>query len=188
LAALPRASITLGKVILPIVLRYVRQRRILSFYDQGVDFLVQAEQWPIAHSRIVAAADEPDLTGLLPVALDWQLDGREAPAIREFVHRAAEFFKSNGLGNLRPAPWIEEGPGGLHAVEDIYHQSGGLRMGASAATGVTDKNATVFGTSNVSIAGPAIFPTSSYANATFTAMALSMRLADRVAQQVRLAA
>lgn len=188
LAALPRATITLGKVILPIALRYARQRRILSLYDQGVDFLVQAEQWPIARSRIVATASEPDPSGLLPVALDWQLDGREAPAIREFVIEAAAFFKCNGLGTLRPAPWLDEGTDGLQAVEDIYHQSGGLRMGASAATGVTDKDATVFGTTNVSIAGPAILPTSSYANVTFTAMALALRLADRVVQQVRLAA
>lgn len=188
LTALPRASVTLGRVLLPIVLRYARQRRILSLYDQGVDFWVQAEQWPIARSRIVAAACEPDPTGLIPVALDWKLDGREAPAIRDFVYQAAEFLESNGLAKLRPAPWIDAGVDGLRAVEDTYHQSGGLRMGATAATGVTDRNATVFGTANVSIAGPAVLPTSSYANVTFTAMALALRLADHIAQQIRLAA
>lgn len=187
LAALPRASVTLGKVFLPIVLRYVRQRRILLLHDLGVDFLIQAEQWPIARSRIVAAPGEPDPTGLIPVALDWQLDGREASAIRDFVYQAAEFLESNGLAKLRPEPWLDAGPEGLRAVEDTYHQSGGLRMGRTTATGVTDSNATVFGTTNVSIAGPAILPTSSYANVTFTAMALAVRLADRVAQQIRLA-
>ena len=55
-------------------------------------------------------------------------------------------------------------------------------MGATSATGVTDSDATVFGTTNVSIAGAAIFPSSSYANCTFTAMALTLRLAERVAK------
>jgi choline dehydrogenase-like flavoprotein len=187
LAALPRATVTLGKVFLPIALRYARQRRILLLHDLGIDFLIQAEQWPIARSRIVATG-EPDATGLVPVALDWQLDGREVPAIRDFVAQAGEFLESNGLAKVHPAAWLDDGPEGLRAVEDCYHQSGGLRMGTTAATGVTDGNATVFGTANVSVAGASILPSSSYANITFTAMALALRLADRVAHRVGLEA
>jgi choline dehydrogenase-like flavoprotein len=188
LASLPRASVTFGRVLVPVLLRYLRQRRILALYDQGVDFLIQAEQWPIARSRIVAAGDEPGPTGLVPVVVDWQLDGREADAIGDFVHRAAAFLEGNCLARLSPEPWLADGPDGLHATEDTYHQSGGLRMGATPATGVTDSEATVFGTANISIAGAAVLPSSSCANCTFTAMALAIRLAERVAQQKRDAA
>jgi choline dehydrogenase-like flavoprotein len=42
----------------------------------------------------------------------------------------------------------------------------------------------VFGTRNLYVAGAAVFRTSSYANPTFTAMALTARLANQMQQGV----
>jgi choline dehydrogenase-like flavoprotein len=53
-------------------------------------------------------------------------------------------------------------------------------MALSENEGVVDKNLKVFGTRNLYIAGAATFPTSSFANSTFTAMSLGLRLADEL--------
>ena len=53
-------------------------------------------------------------------------------------------------------------------------------MGASPATGVVDRNGKVFGVNNLSIAGSAVFPTSSQANPTLTIVAMALRLADHL--------
>jgi choline dehydrogenase-like flavoprotein len=46
------------------------------------------------------------------------------------------------------------------------------------AGGVTDPNCRVWDTANVYVAGASVFPTSSHANCTLTALALGARLAN----------
>ena len=53
-------------------------------------------------------------------------------------------------------------------------------MGRSASDGVVDSNLKVFGSDNLYVVGACVFPTSSDANVTFTAMALANRLADHL--------
>ena len=68
----------------------------------------------------------------------------------------------------------------LDRATDTYHQCGGARMGHHARDGVVDSELRVFGTRNLYVAGAAVFRTSSYANPTFTALALTARLAHRL--------
>jgi choline dehydrogenase-like flavoprotein len=53
-------------------------------------------------------------------------------------------------------------------------------MSASPQQGVVDPECRVWGTSNLYVAGAAIFPSSSHANTTFTALALAARLAATI--------
>jgi choline dehydrogenase-like flavoprotein len=54
-------------------------------------------------------------------------------------------------------------------------------MAADASRGVVDADCRVYGTQNLFIAGPSVFPTSSFANPTLTAVALAIRLAEHLA-------
>jgi choline dehydrogenase-like flavoprotein len=65
----------------------------------------------------------------------------------------------------------------LAQASDGFHQIGTARMSASEHDGVVDTNARVHGTSNLFLAGSAIFPSSGQANPTLTAVALAARLA-----------
>jgi choline dehydrogenase-like flavoprotein len=56
-------------------------------------------------------------------------------------------------------------------------------MGFNPEQGVVDRNLLVHGTKNLFVAGAATFPTSSYANATYTAIALALRLADYLVEK-----
>jgi choline dehydrogenase-like flavoprotein len=61
-----------------------------------------------------------------------------------------------------------------------FHPSGTTRMATDPKRGVVDEHCRVHGTSNLYVAGSSVFPTSGYANPTFTIIALAIRLADRL--------
>ncbi len=171
----------LGGTLLPIAVRYIGQRRILALYDRGVHFCVQAEQRPSATSRIVLARTGAPRAGLLPIALDWQIGSDHIASIRHFTSEADDFLRSEGIGRLQYIEPIWQDDVALsEALSDTYHQSGGLVMGTSPERSVVDPDCRVWGTSNLFVAGSTVFPTSSYANTTFTALALATRLAARL--------
>jgi choline dehydrogenase-like flavoprotein len=60
------------------------------------------------------------------------------------------------------------------------HHIGTARMGASAQSGVVDRDCKVFGVNNLYLASSATFPTSSQANPTLTIVALALRLAGHI--------
>jgi choline dehydrogenase-like flavoprotein len=66
---------------------------------------------------------------------------------------------------------------------DGHHQIGTTRMSESERTGVVDPDCRVFGSANLFVAGSSVFPTSGEANPTLTAVALAMRLAERLAEE-----
>jgi choline dehydrogenase-like flavoprotein len=62
-----------------------------------------------------------------------------------------------------------------------HHEGGTLAMGTIPAASVTDSDGRIRGTSNVYAAGPALFPTLGSPNPMLTGVALSRRLADKLA-------
>jgi hypothetical protein len=170
-----------GRSMLPIVSRFVRNRRIFALFDQGLHFNVQAEQIPIARSRIRLLDSDLIGDGLIPVSVDWKCDGRELEAIHTLAVESDSYLRSRGLAQLTIDPALQNRDMSfIDTLGDTYHQCGGMRMSASAATGVVDGDCRVWGTSNVWVAGAAIFPSSSHANCTLTALAIATRLLPRL--------
>jgi choline dehydrogenase-like flavoprotein len=62
---------------------------------------------------------------------------------------------------------------------------GTTRMADDPKQGVTDPQGRVHGIDNLYIAGSSLFPTSGWANPTLTIAALSLRMADHIAQRAR---
>ena len=60
-------------------------------------------------------------------------------------------------------------------------------MTESSNYGVVDSNLKMFGLSNLFISGSSVFPTSSIVNPTYTIIALSLRLGNHIANQLKLA-
>lgn len=181
LATLPKDLLKIGWAFFPLIKRYLQDRRVFAFFDKSLDFYVQSEQWPISSSRIDLSDEISNLDGMRKAKVNWQLDGREVAAIRSFVLIADQYLQEAGIARLIINPSLEKGdPVFLDTMNDTFHQCGGLCMSGSQATGVVDKNCKVWGAANVFIAGASIFPTSSYANCTLTALALAARLADHI--------
>jgi choline dehydrogenase-like flavoprotein len=86
---------------------------------------------------------------------------------------------------MDPSQWTQAVvEGTAPAMSDTNHPMGGLRMGVDARRSVVDPNLKVHGLDNLYVASCAVFPSGSSSNPTFTMMALTLRLADHLVQQI----
>jgi choline dehydrogenase-like flavoprotein len=65
-----------------------------------------------------------------------------------------------------------------------HHHMGTTRMSDDPRTGVVDRDCRVHGMANLFIAGSSVFPTGGSANPTLTIVALALRMADHLREQV----
>ena len=147
-------------------------------FDRAIELHVQVEQTPICRSRITLL-DKVAEDGLWCAVVDWQIDGGECETMRCFARAADSYLQARGIGKLRVSPILQSGnPVFLEQLYDTFHPCGGMRMSSERTTGVVDPDCRVWDTSNVYIAGTSVFPSSSSANCTLTALALAARLAS----------
>ena len=142
---------------------------------------IDVEQVPTADDRI-RLANERDSLGQKKAIVDWRIGQRQ----RDAAHRYANSINAElERFHIAPTTWM---PGVLdQATEaarvpmvDTYHPMGGLRMGDDPYSSVVDRELRLHSTENVHIASCAVFPSGGSSNPTFTLMALTLRLADRL--------
>jgi choline dehydrogenase-like flavoprotein len=160
------------------VLRFFQPNRFIASFALES----KPEQAPNPDSR-VTLDDARDTFGLRRVKLDW----RTLPIDRRTAVRGEEIVDAElrrlGIGHLAPLPpsEIEGWPDNL---EGGWHQLGTTRMHADAKHGVVDANACVHGMSNLFIAGGSVFPTGGVTPPTLTIVALALRLASHLKQNI----
>lgn len=177
LAGFAKALLACRRYVLPLMWRYVWDHRIFVPSTSKISLLIQAEQAPLAESRIRLHPTSVDAFGLPRVVLDWRLAGIEQASIREFALRAEEALRGEGLAALEIDEDLSSmNPRFMDSLRDTFHQAGGAVMGWSERDGVVDSNLRVFGTTNLYVAGASTFRTASNANTTFTAIAFTTRL------------
>ena len=181
LATVPADVRALGWAFFPLVMRYVLDRRIRAFFDKTIEFHVQAEQLPIKNSRIKLLEGGQGNDGLFKAGIDWRVDGCEMTTISNFARQADAYLQQQGIARLRIDQTLLRGdPAFLSKLGDTYHQCGGMRMTESPGAGVVDSDCRIWDTTNVYVAGASVFPTSSHANCTLTALALAARLTKTI--------
>jgi hypothetical protein len=165
--------------------RYISRSRGHSFFElcaaRKYGLRYHAEHLPNINSR-VTLSDERDALGLHRLAIDFRYTEADvAPIIR--THECfAEWLAATGLGTLSWSVPPKERVGHiLSQARDGLHQIGTTRMGRNQKSGVVDRDCRVFGGNNLYIAGTSIFCSSAHANPTFTAVALAIRLAHKLA-------
>ncbi|MCC7320330.1 MAG: GMC family oxidoreductase [Rubellimicrobium sp.] len=166
---------------LPMALRYLRHRRIPNPAGATIRLRLTAEQRPLPDSRITLSPRRRDAFGLPEADVDWRIDPRDLETPARFAELLGVWFEDNRIARLVPDPQlIARDPGFLARIDDANHHMGGARMAATPAEGVTDGHGRVFGSPNLHVAGAALYPASGFANPTFTAICLGLRLADRL--------
>jgi hypothetical protein len=169
---------SLGHALFPLAVRFARHRRLMVFMDRGVEFVIQSEQIPTVQSAIRLMDEECQQDGLFRAAVHWNIDGGEVYNIRDFACRVDKYLRQKDIATLEiDERLLRADRSVLDQFGDFYHQAGGMCIGGSASSGVVDSDCRVWGTANVFIAGASVFPTSSHANITLTALALTARLA-----------
>ena len=166
----------ISPLLLPIINRYVKNRRILSVYDKKLFLYGQGEQIPLKESKLIIDHTYETQQKLKPLLLDWRVSGDEISSFLLSAVTAKKFFVTNNIGDIEINANLEsKSINFINELNDTYHMSGGLLSSDSSNTGVVDTFQKVWGVDNLWILGSATFPSSSHANTTLTALALSIR-------------
>jgi choline dehydrogenase-like flavoprotein len=153
------------------------------------DIFVRSEQAPNPQSRVMLG-DTLDQLGRQRVDLRWQTVAQDWDSIVKSVNVVVSEMecKWNAQSKIMidrawPWPWAPLPPSPIpwHWHTWGNHHMGTTRMSSEDASGVVDSNCRVHGTSNLFVAGSSTFPSSGFANPTFTIVALSIRLAEHLA-------
>jgi len=139
-----------------------------------------AEQTPNPDSRITLSA-EPDELGQRRVNLDWRLTAQDMQSMVKSQEIVDQELRRAGLGRLHIEQTGDRPPQDIHGG---WHHMGTTRMHVNPGQGVVDANSKVHGISNLYVAGPSVFPTGGCSNPVLTIVALTIRLADHLKNQM----
>jgi hypothetical protein len=162
-------------------------RRVPSFsvYNrQNVyPFQYHGEQLPNPASAVTLSR-EADQLGRRKLAIDLRFSPGDVDGVVRAHEHWDQYFRKLRVGHLE---YLHQDLG--EAIEKRlgggFHQIGTTRMSASPSDGVVDQNLAVHGVPNVYLASSSVFVTSGQANSTFMVVAFALRLADRLARQLR---
>jgi choline dehydrogenase-like flavoprotein len=142
----------------------------------SLDF--HAEQQPNPLSR-VTLGETVDALGMPRISIDWRYTDIDVETVSRAMALLAADFRENGVGDLKYDAANLESEITRYGAYGGHH-IGTARMGKDPRTSVVDADCRIHGVENLFVAGTAVFPTSSQANPTLTAVALALRLADRL--------
>jgi choline dehydrogenase-like flavoprotein len=146
----------------------------------SLDF--HGEQEPNPDSRVTLGSTR-DALDMPRLRVDWRWTPGDLRTAEVTFGLLAEELTKWGKGSLEFDPkeiahdMLRDGAYGGHHI-------GTARMGATPATSVVDANCRVHGINNLWIASAAVFPTSSQANPTLSIVALALRLAAQLKQDM----
>ena len=118
------------------------------------------------------------------VKVDWRLTNNVARTVDRTFELVAAALREKRIAAVALGDTVAS-RGWPDDLEGTYHHMGTTRMHESPRLGVVDRDCRVHGIGNLHIAGSSVFPTSSSNHPTMTLVALSLRLADRLAEAVR---
>jgi len=141
------------------------------------------EQAPNPLSRVTLST-ERDAIGMPRPVLDWRLTDLDRHSITVAVDELARAFGGAHRGTLY-APLDLAQRGWPADIPISWHHGGTTRMSAEPSQGVVDAEGRVHGMENLYVAGSSVFPTNGSGNPTLTIVALALRLADHLKEQLR---
>lgn len=145
-----------------------------------------SEQLPNPDSRVTLSGVR-DRLGVPQLRIDLQFLPADAESVVRTHVLLERWLIQAGIGTLRyRVPQADRAASVLAQARHGAHQIGIARMGSTRREGVVDADLRSFDAPNLSIATTAVLPTSGQANPTLTAVALALRLADRLAGKASL--
>ena len=138
------------------------------------------EMEPLPGNRVLLSK-ELDVNGTPLALVQHDSSARDRKSLIRLHHALGSECERLGLGTLETSlanetPWP--------ITQDASHHMGSTRMGRDPASSVVDTNLKLHSSDNLYLTGASVFPTSGCANPTFTIVALSIRLANHLRQQV----
>ncbi|GAB3894608.1 GMC oxidoreductase [Spirosoma agri] len=146
----------------------------------------QTEQAPNRDSRVYLSATEKDAFGVPRAEVSIAFLEADVESVVAAHTLFIDNFRQKNLGEVL---YSEEGlrdylTKSLRTFNSGAHHIGTTRMSDDPETGVVDRNAKVYGLSNLYVAGASVFPTGGHANPTFTIVAHALLLADHLKSRI----
>lgn len=175
---LPAASLDIARML---YCAQVKKQRAVSS-QAAVKLLVSCEQPAGSKNRIRLAEGGLDALGVPKAVVDWRVSEQEIHAMRCYAQFLRTELNRWGMG---PIEWNPDAIGTdtdkFPETRDANHPMGGTVMGHDPRSSVVNEDLRVHGVSNLYIASCSTFPTGGSSNPTFTMMALTLRLAEKLA-------
>ncbi|MVM35510.1 hypothetical protein GO755_36150 [Spirosoma sp. HMF4905] len=142
----------------------------------------QTEQIPNRESRVFLSTSKTDAFGVPRAEVSIAFLEADVESVVLAHNLFVENFRRKNLGEVLYSEaglraYIAES---MRSFNSGAHHIGTTRMSDDPRTGVVDRNAKVYGLSNLYIAGSSVFPTGGHANPTFTIIAHALLLADHL--------
>lgn len=150
------------------------------------DLLLQVdiEQMPNAASRLTLS-DQRDAFNRRRLVIDWQITPDDVRVIRKVAEITIDAWQASPLREMAELhATLPEKFDSLATLYDVYHPTGSLRMGTSAANSVVDKDLRLWKTDNCYVTTTAVFPSAGSANPGLTHLALTARLAEHLGKRL----
>jgi choline dehydrogenase-like flavoprotein/aryl-alcohol dehydrogenase-like predicted oxidoreductase len=145
---------------------------------------VHCEQSPLSSSSITLS-DQRDELGLLRAKLKWEISPLEIHSLRNYVKKASELFASRRFAKvIAPKGFFEDDALVFSMCRDSNHHMGGARMSFDTSQGIVNPELRVHGMENLYLCSSAVFPCSGFSNPTHTLLALAVRLADHLRDEI----
>lgn len=152
---------------------------------RAFQLFTRMEQAPNPDSRVTLDTTIDEL-GMPRAKLHWQLTALEKKSIRMLHMLIGKEAGRMGIGRVRLLEylWNEHDDQWPSFTGGGWHHMGTTRMSEDPASGVVDSQCRVHGLANLYMAGSSCFPTGGAANPTLTLVALSLRLAAHLKQEL----
>ncbi len=167
---------------LPDLLSYARFKILNRGKVERAEIHNFMEQAPSPQNRVRLSGRLDPFGNPLPT-LDWSIGELERRTMRHLHGLVDEEVQRRGFGRVE-SPLLTGADDPWPISRDASHHMGTTRMGDDPSTSVVDRNCRVHGIANLYVAGSSVFPTSGSANPTLTIVALSLRLADHLADSM----
>jgi gluconate 2-dehydrogenase alpha chain len=174
------ASTGLGGTVHPFGTAFKTLMRASLLRDRlaGVDFI--GEDLPYATNRVDLDPKVKDFRGVPVPRLTYSQGKHESVASEFYIPLLTALLKAAGADSISAA-LPENVVNGLTgaAIPHGAHVMGGMRMGKSRKTSVTDGTGKIHGMDNVFVADGSVFPSSGAQNPTLTILATALRNATK---------
>jgi len=159
------------------------ERRVLPPDDVEYETHVVTEQVPVASNRITLSDRERDAFGVPLAEIEWRVSPRDIDNSQAVLDAFVKYWCAMPLAELGTLEVYDRSRWSAALAEGggIYHPGGSLRMAASSAEGVVDKDLRVFGVPNLRVVSTATFPSGGSANPTMMLILFALRAADQIA-------
>ncbi len=167
------------------VIRGIYRRETGSDPDPNnyIEFEGQFEQAPNPESRVMLG-NEVDRLGQRRTMLDWRFTELDHHTYRCFALTIGAEIARLGLGRLKLPPWLDPNSTEPAQLGGCAHHMGTTRMSDDPSCGVVNRNCRVHGIANLFIGGSSCFPTGGCGFPTLTLVALALRLARYLEQDL----